>query len=207
MKKHIVALFLLSSVVGTAFASITLPATGIAIPNAPEGGNWIVDDRTEFTREKGMGIIDVPHDIINNCYLTPLDADYNSEGQLFMLLNECTGMDFAFQWSVIRILTVKETRNEMKRFYDMRLNAVNGRNLKILKEEGDNRKAEFYFRYRWETEDGKRVDGYTAGIYYNKETLITLTLEWRDSEGKRKAKEAFESLKSAVGLSYNIEIE
>lgn len=206
MKKHIIALLFISSIVGSVFASITLPATGIVIPNGPEGGKWIVDDRTEFTKQKGMGLIDVPHDIINNCYLTPLDADCSGEGQLFMLLNECTGMDFAFQWSVVRILTVKETRNEMKRFYDMRLEAVNGKNLKILKEDGDNKKAEFYFRYTWQTEDGKRVDGYTAGIYYNRETLITLTLEWRDNVGKQKALEAFQSLKSAVGLTYNIEI-
>lgn len=207
MKKVIlVSLFVIASI-GSAFASITLPQTGIVIPNGPEGGKWIVDDRTEFTKKKSMGMIDVPHDIINHCYLTPLDANYDEDGKLFMLLNECSGMDFAFQWSVVRILTVRETRNEMKNFYNMRLEAVNGRNLKILKEDADNRKAEFYYRYTWTTEDGKRVDGYTAGIYYNKETLITLTLEWRDKNGKAKAKEAFESLKEAVGLSFNIEID
>lgn len=205
MKKFISAFSVLCVAVSSMFASITLPVTKITIQDVPEDGKWIVDDRTEFSKQKAMGIIDVPHPIINNAYLSD-ESKIGQPGEVFTLLNECSGMGFAFEWSAVRIMAIRETANEVEKFYSDHIARVGGRDLKISAKDRDKKTGEMYFRYTWRLPNGKLVNGYTHGIYYNKETLVNLTIEWTDKQGEAKARSSFEALKKDLNLKYDLKI-
>lgn len=205
MKRTFFTVILLTLVGNFAFASITLPVTKIKISDIPEDGHWVVDDRTEFSKKKAMGIIDVPHPIINNAYLSD-ESRLGQDGEVFTLLNECSGMGFAFDWVAVRVMAVRETANEVENFYKEHVERLRGNNLKISDQERNKRTGEMYMRYSWRLPSGKQVQGYTHGIFYNKETVINLTIEWTDKEGEEKARRSFASLKEDLGLKYDIKI-
>lgn len=207
IKKGIV--FLLVAIVGNSafFASVDLPKTKKTIFAVPEGGRWLYDDRTEFTKEKGKGFIEVPNPVINNVYLLNEDSLLSNKGENFVLLNECSGMDFAFSWSVVRIIAIKETMNEVKKFVkEFRIEKHGGKSFKVIEEKRDTKTGEMYLRYTWKTADNKLMNGYMHGIYYQKKMLINLTMEWADEEGKQHAVSAFNSLKEQLNLQYELKI-
>lgn len=205
MKKTISILFLCILGSFSVFADIVMPHTGFVIRGISDAYEWIEDDRTEFSKKKAMGIIDVPNPVMNRVYLTPKE-DIGKPGKYFALVNECTGMNFIFSWSAVRVMAIRESRNEMKRFYKMHVESLEGSKLKIRSEKSDNKTGEFYIRYTWTMKDGTLVNGYTASTFFDKETLVTVTLEWTDKEGKEEAKRIFKQFKEDVSLKFDIHI-
>lgn len=188
-------------------ASVELPQTHKTISSVPEGGRWVYDDRTEFSKEKGKGFIEVPNPVINNVYLLNENSLLPDKGENFVLLNECSGMEFAFSWSVVRIMAIKETMNEVKKFIqENRIERTGGSSFRVIEERRDNKTGEMYLRYSWKTKDGKLINGYMHGIYYQKKMLVNLTMEWGDNEGKQNAIDSFNSLKEQLDLQYDIKI-
>ena len=50
------------------------------------------------------------------------------------------------------------------------------------------------------------MEGYTCGVFHNKETVVNLTIEWTDNEGKAKAKKAFEDFRSNFDVKFALGI-
>lgn len=204
--KRIASIFILFCIAATGvFAAVTLPITNIAFDNIPEDGRWVVDDRTEFTKAKAKGIIEVPHPIINNAYLAGEDK-IGESGEIFTLLNECSGMGFAFNWSVVRIMAVKETSNEIENFLKGHVERLGGSKFKVTSKDRNKKTGEIYLKYNWILPSGKRVEGYTCGVFHNKETVVNLTIEWTDNEGKARAKKAFEDFISNFDVKFKLGI-
>ena len=207
IKKGILLSFVMLVANASLFATIELPKTHKIITSIPDGGRWVYDDRTEFTKEKGRGFIEVPNPVINNVYLLNDKSLLQNSGENFVLLNECSGMDFAFSWSVVRILAIKETMNEVKKYVnEFRVGQNNGKSFRIIEEKRDSKTGEMYIRYSWKTEDNRLINGYMHGIYYQKNMLINLTMEWADNKGKQNAINAFKELKEQLDLKYDLKI-
>ena len=207
IKKGILLSFVMLVVNASLFATIELPKTHKLITSIPAGGRWVYDDRTEFTKEKGRGFIEVPNPVINNVYLLNEKSLLQNSGENFVLLNECSGMDFAFSWSVVRILAIKETMNEVKKYVnEFRVGQNNGKSFRIIEEKRDSKTGEMYIRYSWRTADNRLINGYMHGIYYQKNMLINLTMEWADNKGKQNAINAFTELKQQLDLKYDLKI-
>ena len=207
IKKGILLSFAMLVANASLFATIELPKTHKLITSIPDGGRWVYDDRTEFTKEKGRGFIEVPNPVINNVYLLNEKSLLQNSGENFVLLNECSGMDFAFSWSVVRILAIKETMNEVKKYvHEFRVGQNNGKSFRIIEEKRDSKTGEMYIRYSWKTEDNRLINGYMHGIYYQKNMLINLTMEWADNKGKQNAINAFKELKVQLDLKYDLKI-
>ena len=207
IKKGILLSFAMLVANASLFATIELPKTHKLITSIPDGGRWVYDDRTEFTKEKGRGFIEVPNPVINNVYLLNEKSLLQNSGENIVLLNECSGMDFAFSWSVVRILAIKETMNEVKKYvHEFRVGQNNGKSFRIIEEKRDSKTGEMYIRYSWKTEDNRLINGYMHGIYYQKNMLINLTMEWADNKGKQNAINAFKELKVQLDLKYDLKI-
>ena len=207
IKKGILLSFAMLVANASLFATIELPKTHKLITSIPDGGRCVYDDRTEFTKEKGRGFIEVPNPVINNVYLLNEKSLLQNSGENFVLLNECSGMDFAFSWSVVRILAIKETMNEVKKYvHEFRVGQNNGKSFRIIEEKRDSKTGEMYIRYSWKTEDNRLINGYMHGIYYQKNMLINLTMEWADNKGKQNAINAFKELKVQLDLKYDLKI-
>lgn len=207
IKKGILLSFVMLVANASLFATIELPKTHKLMTSIPDGGRWAYDDRTEFTKEKGRGFIEVPNPVINNVYLLNEKSLLQNSGENFVLLNECSGMDFAFSWSVVRILAIKETMNEVKKYVkEFRIGQNNGKSFRVIEEKRDSKTGEMYIRYSWKTADNRLINGYMHGIYYQKNMLINLTMEWADNKGKQNAINAFTELKEQLDLKYDLKI-
>ena len=116
-------------------------------------------------------------------------------------------MEFALSLSFVRILAIKETMNEVKKYVnEFRVGQNNGKSFKIIEEKRDSKTGEMYIRYSWRTADNRLINGYMHGIYYQKDMLINLTMEWADNKGKQNAINAFTELKQQLDLKYDLKI-
>ena len=75
-----------------------------------------------------------------------------------------------------------------------------------LRQQLEDKTGEMYIRYSWKTADNRLINGYMHGIYYQKNMLINLTMEWADNKGKQNAINAFTELKQQLDLKYDLKI-
>lgn len=206
MKKKItlLVLFVLFSCC-FAFAGITLPHTGIRLENVPSGGIWMRNDITETLRKSVGFIVDVKNDVVINAYRYPTEEGFDDEG-IFFVLSEFSGMDFAFSWSAVRVMAFRNTRNEVEKFYKEHLGALGGTGHKIRKKDNNSKTGEYFYEYDWIDKNGNKVYGRSYGTYLNKETLITMTVEWNNPEQKEKAKRILDEYVTKLGITYSVNV-
>lgn len=206
MKKKI-TLFVLTALImaGATFASITLPHTGITLDNVPSDGLWMKNDITESLRKSVGFIVDVKNDVVINAYRYPEEEGFDDDG-LFFVLSEFSGMDFAFSWSAVRVMAFKNTRNEVEKFYKEHVEALGGSKHKIRNKGNNSRTGEYFYEYDWIAKDGEKVYGRSYGTYLNKETLITMTVEWKNPSHKEKAKRILDEYVEKLGISFPVNL-
>lgn len=204
-KKLLVAILLVLMSINSVFAEITLPHTGIVLNNVPGEGLWLQNDITETLRKSVGFIVDVKNDVVINAYRYPKEEGFDDDG-MFFVLSEFSGMDFAFSWSAVRVMAFRNTRNEVEKFYKDHINALGGSGLKIKNKGNNSKTGEYFFEYEWTSKDGEKVFGRSYGTYVNKETLITMTLEWKNPAYKEKAKALLEEYVDKLKINYAVNV-
>lgn len=187
------------------FASITMPHTGIVFEKVNgEGGIWRDNDLTANLR-KSVGVFaDIKNDVLVNVYMYPEQEGFDEEG-FFYCLSEFSGMDFVFSWSAVRVMGFLNTRKEVEYFQENHVKVLGGTKWKITEKKHNSKTGEYYYKYKWIDKNGETIHGRSYGTYYKKETLYTLTVEWKNEESKNTAREVLKEFTQKVGITYEID--
>lgn len=188
------------------FASITLPYTQIELPDVPSEGKWFSDNLTDNLRNNIPSfLVKIEDDVLLNSYRYPFEEGFDDDG-FFFVLSEFSGMKFVFGWSAVRVMAFKNTRSEVEKAYESHIRNLGGSGLKITNSGYDKKVGEFFYEFHWTDKDGKKVEGRSYGTYYNKETLITMTLEWKTPEAKKRAEKVLNDYVQKLGITYTVNL-
>ena len=206
MKKILLTSLVLILISFTAFAEITLPHTGIVLNEVPSNGRWLDNNLTETLRKNIPSfIVKIEDEVLLNSYRYPEPPEFDDDG-FFFVLSEFSGMKFVFSWSAVRVMAFKNTRNEVENAYKSRIAEMGGSDLKITKKDYNSKTGQYFYEYTWKDKDGNRVNGRSYGGYDNRETLITLTVEYRREKGKVKAEKVLKEFKEKLNIEYPINL-